>query len=328
MNLLALAQTVFGARVPILCYHQVRPESGMTPQQFGRQLDLLLALGLRTMRLDALLESLASGKRPSDPSVVLTFDDATVDNWIHAVPELVKRNMTAAFFTITDFIAPGVPRVRADEATAPPTTENFGQVMARAVRGDCSGFMNQDELRFVERDLRMEVYAHSAAHQACFVSTRQVGLLGQAMHWSHPLLCPPNSPPGTPVHDVGSAYANNGFGPSWQGRPLDLHGPEHRARFCLEDFSRAKRSLEQLLGHSCPFLCLPWGQYDDITLTAAAKAGYQAVLTLDRTTSHDSRSGILTFGRMAVKDGKSTAWFLRKLLLHSLGTWPHGGPRA
>ena len=59
-----------------------------------------------------------------------------------------------------------------------------------------------------------------------------------------------------------------------------------------------------------------------------AKAGYLAVLTLDRTTSHDSRSGILTFGRMAVKDGKSTAWFLRKLLLHSLGTWPHGGPRA
>lgn len=328
MRLLTLAQTLCGARVPVLCYHQVRPARGMTPQRLGAQLDLLLSLGLRTMRLDELLGVLANGTPPAEPRMVLTFDDATVDNWIHAVPELLKRDMTAVFFAVTDFLVPGPARPRADQSATLPTTEEFGQVMARAVRGDCSGFMNHEELRALVHDLHMEVYAHSAAHQACFLDARATGFLADAMHWSHPLLCPPGSTPDTPVHAVGSAYAHAGFGLDWQGQPLDLHTTAHRARFCLDDFSSAKSCLERVLERPCPVLCLPWGQHDTVTLQAAANAGYQAVLTLGRGTGLDPRTQLLTIGRMAVKDNKSTPWFLRKLLPHLLGLGPHKRGRA
>jgi peptidoglycan/xylan/chitin deacetylase (PgdA/CDA1 family) len=105
---------------------------------------------------------------------------------------------------------------------------------------------------------------------------------------------------------VGSAYAHAGFGLDWSGRPLDLGTPAERLAFCLDDFSSSKARLETVLEQPCPFLCLPWGEYDDVTLEAARQAGYEGVLNLQA-----GRVGPGTdpmrIGRLAVKDRKSLA---------------------
>ncbi len=289
----------------------------MTPKKFGAHLDLMRKMGFETISLTRLHDVITGKARLTAPAIVITFDDCTLDNWIHAVPELLRRDMCGVFFAITDFVLPGRLRPRADQTSLPQPVSDFSEIMRRALTGDCAGFMNQTEIRVLTHDLGMEVYPHSAAHQACFTTTIRSGVLADNTHWSHRALLDPNAPAHTPVHPVGSAYAHAGFGLDWRGQPLELSPAEQRAAFCLDDFATARTCLEGIIGQACPFLCLPWGQYDDVTLDAAKLAGYSSVLTLDRTPAGPGTDP-RRIGRLAVKDGKSLAWLALKTLCLAL----------
>lgn len=314
-TVLSLAQSLLGASIPVLCYHQVRPDSGMTPEKFGSHLDLIHKMGFETISLARLYDVITGKEKLTFPAIVITFDDCTLDNWAYAVPELLSRNMTGVFFAITDFLRPGQARPRADQG-GQMHIPRFDDIMGKALQGNCEWFMNHGELRALVHDLGMEVYSHSAAHQACFTSTKPNGTLADAKHWSHKALCGPGATDDTPVYPTGSAYAHAGFGLDWNGNPLRIAEREERTALCLEDFSRAKRELETILGRPCPFICLPWGQFDETTLAAGVQAGYQAALTLERTFVGPG-SPALRIGRIAVKDAKSPAWIRNKLLLHA-----------
>jgi len=314
MSILSLTQTLLGTSIPVLCYHQVRPDSGMTPEKFGRHLDLIKKLGFQTISLATLFRIIQGQMPQASPCVVITFDDCTLDNWVYAVPELLRRSMHGVFFAITDFIQPGPTRLQAGQTTAPLPVPAFGDIMQQAVAGNCDGFMNEAEIHAAVHDLGMEVYSHSAAHQACFTRAEQTGTLGENRHWSHDALCGQDARADAAVHPVGSSYAHAGFGLDWNRRPLALKTDQERLAFCLKDFSAAKARMEDLLGQSCPFLCLPWGEYDDITLAAARKAGYQGVLNLE---AGYVGPGVdpLRIGRLAVKDRKTPSWLGLKTLL-------------
>jgi len=292
----------------------VRPDSGMTPQKFGRQLDLIKKLGFQTISQANLHRIIHGQTLQTGPSVVITFDDCTLDNWVYAVPELLRRNMHGVFFAITDLIQPGQTRLRADQTMNPSTVPAFGDIMQQALSGNCDGFMNEAEIRAVVHDLGMEVYSHSATHQACFTRAEQAGTLGENRHWSHAALCGKDANASTAVHPVGSSYAHAGFGLDWNGRPLALKTDQERLAFCLQDFSTAKAQLENLLDRSCPFLCLPWGGYDNITLAAAKEADYQGVLNLEAGYVGPGADP-MRIGRLAVKDRKSMPWLGLKTLL-------------
>lgn len=314
-TLLSLTQSLLGTSIPVLCYHQVRPESGMTPEKFGSHLDLIRNIGFETISLTRLHAVITRQEKLTIPAIVITFDDCTLDNWVYAVPELLRRNMTGVFFAITDFLRPGQARPRADQGRL-ARIPRFDEIMDQALQGNCDWFMNHEEIRALAHDLGMEVYSHSAAHQACFISDKPNGTLGDAKHWSHKTLSGPDAGPDSPVYPMGSAYAHAGFGLDWNGSPLRIAEKEERLLLCLEDFSRAKKELETILDRPCPFLCLPWGQFDNTTLAASAQAGYQAALTLERTFVGPG-SPARRIGRIAVKDAKTLAWLRNKLFLHS-----------
>lgn len=315
-TLLSLTQAIFGASIPVLCYHQVRPDSGMTPEKFGSHLDLIRAMGFKTISLAKLHRIVTGAEKNATPSIVITFDDCTLDNWIYAVPELLRRDMQGVFFAITNFLRPGPARPRADQGSR-TCIPRFDEIMRQALQGNAEWFMNHTEVRHLVHNLGMEVYSHSAAHQACFTSSKPVGTLGDARHWSHQFLCEPNAAAHTPVYAVGSAYAYAGFGLDWTGHPLTLNSTDQRIAFCAQDFSNSKAKLEQILDQACPFLCLPWGHYDDITLKAASQTNYKMVLTLERT-SVQRQSAPLQIGRLAVKDNKSKKWLAMKALTRSI----------
>lgn len=314
-TILSLTQSLLGASIPVLCYHQVRPESGMTPEKFGRHLDLIRKMGFETISLARLHDVVTGKDELGFPAVVVTFDDCTLDNWVYAVPELLRRNMTGVFFAITDFLRPGKARPRADQGSR-PHIPRFDEIMGQALQGHCEWFMNHDEIRALVHDLGMEVYSHSAAHQACFTSDKPDGTLGDGKHWSHKALCGPDATADTPVYPTGSAYAHAGFGLDWTGKPLRITEQGERLALCLDDFGRAKKEVETILDRPCPFLCLPWGQFDDTTLAAGAQAGYRAALTLERTFVGPG-SPAERIGRIAVKDAKNQAWLRNKLFLHA-----------
>jgi peptidoglycan/xylan/chitin deacetylase (PgdA/CDA1 family) len=310
---LSLTQTLLGASIPVLCYHQVRPDSGMRPEKYGSHLDLIRKMGFETINLARLHDVITVKDKHTFPAIVITLNDCTLDNWVYAVPELFRQDMQGVFFAITNFLRHSRPRPRADQSGNIPIPR-FDEIMNQTLQGNCECFMNHRELRALVHDLGMEVYSHSAAHQACFTAKKPIGTLGEAKHWSHKSLCGPNAKHDTPVYPAGSAYAHAGFGLDWNGRPLRIRDRKERLSLCEEGFRRAKNELETALDRPCPFICPPWGQFGTTTLAASVRAGYQPTLTLERTVVSPGSPRI---GRITVKDAKNPTWLRNKLILHA-----------
>lgn len=314
MSILSFTQALCRPSIPVLCYHQVRPGSGMSPEKFGTHLDIIRKIGFDTISLLDLYEIIREKKSITSPSIVLTFDDCTLDNWIYAIPELQKRNMKGVFFAITDDIMDGSARKRSDQTASPLEIPPTPHIMSRALQGDKFFFMNRSEIFATVHELNMEVYSHTATHQACYLNMTPTGQLSDQAHWSHHALSGYDAPPSTPTFPIGSAYAHNGWGKSWTGEKLQINSPDLRKKFCIKDFSQSKKTLEEILDKPCPFLCLPWGQGDNITLEAAQEAGFLGVLNL-RYNAVCGKTDPFSIGRLSVSNRRKKIWLLTKLLL-------------
>jgi peptidoglycan/xylan/chitin deacetylase (PgdA/CDA1 family) len=78
-----------------------------------------------------------------------------------------------------------------------------------------------------------------------------------------------------------------------EGRP-DLgrwESQEDREHRTVEEIVRAREALEGRLGGTRDELCLPWGEYDEVTLSCARRAGVRRVYTLDRGSNPAGRVG-------------------------------------
>lgn len=97
--------------VVVLAYHSVSCDSrlrlgrfGLSPQRFGRQLDLLRAFGVRFLTPQQFLAVL-DGSSPSPPrGVLVTFDDCYEDLATNAVPQLIRRGIPAVAFAVSDHV--------------------------------------------------------------------------------------------------------------------------------------------------------------------------------------------------------------------------------
>ena len=95
--------------VPILMYHHVVPADevgvlapfAVSRELFTQQMDWLIASGFRTVSLEHLFNSVDGPRSlPVGKPVVITFDDCPVSLLAHALPELIRRGMTATFFAV------------------------------------------------------------------------------------------------------------------------------------------------------------------------------------------------------------------------------------
>lgn len=99
------------ARVPVLCWHQIRPLVGsdgaqarpyiVGPRYFAAQLDAIARAGYHPVSADALVAHVARGARLPPKPVLLTFDDASAGQVSRALPLLRARRFTATFFVMT-----------------------------------------------------------------------------------------------------------------------------------------------------------------------------------------------------------------------------------
>ena len=98
--------------LPILMYHHVSPAPGLvtvSPQTFRDQIGGLVQRGYRSVGCADLAAFLAGQPLP-DRSVMLTFDDGYLDNFVHAHPVLKEFGFTAVLFLITGRLGDGPPR--------------------------------------------------------------------------------------------------------------------------------------------------------------------------------------------------------------------------
>ena len=110
-----------GARsVPVLMYHHVSTSPGMitvTPANFAAQMAYLASAGYRTLGARQLAGFLA-GEPVPPKSLVLTFDDGYLDNWVHAHPVLQRHGFTAVCFLVSGWPGEGAPRANASDVAA------------------------------------------------------------------------------------------------------------------------------------------------------------------------------------------------------------------
>jgi peptidoglycan/xylan/chitin deacetylase (PgdA/CDA1 family) len=100
-----------GKEVPILCYHQLRDWTAkdskgakdyiMPMAEFKEEMKALHDSGYTTILPDELMEFLQNGKPLPAKPVMLTFDDATDEHYLVALPELDKYGFKAVFFVMT-----------------------------------------------------------------------------------------------------------------------------------------------------------------------------------------------------------------------------------
>jgi len=100
------------ARVPVLCWHQLRDwhpgDAGYArrllicpPAVFRAQLDALSAAGYSTITADQYLAHLTTGAGLPPRPVLLSFDDSQPSQINEGLPQLARRSMTATFFVMT-----------------------------------------------------------------------------------------------------------------------------------------------------------------------------------------------------------------------------------
>ena len=118
-RLMADAQTIIDRKqVPILCYHQVRDWKSTDSKRardyivpvaaFRAQMKILADSGYQTILPDQLYNYLAYGDPLPEKPVMLTFDDADLDQYTVAYPEMKKYGFKGVFFIMT--VALGKPR--------------------------------------------------------------------------------------------------------------------------------------------------------------------------------------------------------------------------
>ena len=272
--------------VPILCYRNISPVCGITPEEFRAHLEWLAAHGWHSIPLDQAIDYVKGGAAPPKLSYALTFDDCYLDNWVHAAPILRDYGVKAAFGCVTAFLHDG-PR-RPDAATPDADLRELPvarDAWERAIeRNDPTAFMNRTELRALVEEQGHGLFGHTHTHQACFRSDKPIGAMqGESLQPGvHGIYLEIRD--GQPMYPSGSAYAHNGFWPASSDlleNKLVARTTSERIEFCLNEFTLCRERLEELLGRPSRAMSWPWGEYDSVAVEAALLAGYEAALSMD-----------------------------------------------
>lgn len=127
------------AAVPVLMYHHVSPRPGlvtMAPQVFEAQMAWLARHGWHALSAAEFAAHLA-GAGIARRSVLITFDDGYLDNWVHAFPILRRHGLRALIFAVTGALGDGPARPHAGQPGAPDCPDHKAcKAAAAAGRAD------------------------------------------------------------------------------------------------------------------------------------------------------------------------------------------------
>jgi len=160
--------------IPVLMYHHVNPRSGdmitVTPADFEAHLRSIQEGGYRTLSLEELLAFMEGSLKIRERALLITLDDAYLDNYIYAFPLLEKYNVRALVFAPTAWLD-GASKAPIDEKgirnfKANPPAHN--QSKALVAEGKFSKvIMNWDMAREMQGSGLIEFGSHTVTHAEC-----------------------------------------------------------------------------------------------------------------------------------------------------------------
>lgn len=152
--------------VPVLMYHHVSPQQGFincSPANFEDQLRWLKSKGYTSLTADQFAGHL-NGKSVPRRSVLITFDDGYLDNWVYASPLLQKYGFNAVLFIVTSWIGNGSVRNNMN-STNLPFTPDHSQCMQLIQTGEYDKFMLRwSEIHQMQEQGVFEFHSHTHTH--------------------------------------------------------------------------------------------------------------------------------------------------------------------
>jgi peptidoglycan/xylan/chitin deacetylase (PgdA/CDA1 family) len=150
-------------------YHHVSTSPGMitvTPAHFADQMAYLARAGYRTLGAQELSAFLA-GERVPAKSLVITFDDGYLDNWVHAHPVLERHGFKALCFLVSSWPGEGEPRPNASNADAAHLprllSHRDGELAIEAGRAD-ETILRWSEIEAMRSAGTFEFHSHTHSH--------------------------------------------------------------------------------------------------------------------------------------------------------------------
>ena len=164
--------------IPVLMYHHVSPNPGLvtvSPETFHAQMAWLAKHNYRSIGTDDLAAFL-NGKPLPEKSVMITFDDGYLDNYLYAHPVLQAFGLKAVLFIITGWLGEGELRhpthhhsrkVGAGETVpSPPPTPSHRVCMDKIAAGQADEVMLRwSEVAEMRAAGSFEFHSHTHTHQ-------------------------------------------------------------------------------------------------------------------------------------------------------------------
>jgi peptidoglycan/xylan/chitin deacetylase (PgdA/CDA1 family) len=154
--------------LPVLMYHHVTPNDGLVtvaPATFRRQMAWLANHGYRSIGCRD-LERFLAGEPLPDKSVLITFDDGYLDNYVYAHPVLQEFGLHGVIFLITGQIgAESQPRRYAGMAGDLPVCPNHRDAKALIDAGRTDEVMLRwSEVEAMQAAGTFEFHSHTHSH--------------------------------------------------------------------------------------------------------------------------------------------------------------------
>lgn len=154
--------------IPVLMYHHVTPKGGFiacSVSNFESQMKALVKSGYSTLSAEQFAGFLRGDKVP-EKSVVLTFDDGYLNNFVYAHPILQKYGLQALMFLITEHIHHGPIRpVMGSGHVLPdcPIHQDCKQLIEDGLADDV--MVRWDEVREMEGCGTFSFHSHTHTHK-------------------------------------------------------------------------------------------------------------------------------------------------------------------
>lgn len=298
--------------IPIFLYHQVHPESNVTPELFESHLAWIQKKGYQTMTLSEWIEEGAAKK-----TVLITLDDGYYDNYKYVFPLLKKYGIKATIFLNTLYIAEKREKETEIQKNGLANQEAIAKYLACG-SAESSQYMSWEEIREMYESGLVDFQAHSHKHMAVFSEIQLQGFFtGKEIDCTDTYLYG-EIKEGYPIFKKRGEYSMPGFtiqkeffpkfedffhkylktlkdekkrieeGQKFIEQNLKYFhqvSAEEFEKRVLTDFEENQKQIEKHLKNEVKCFCWPWGHRSKETLKTLKKIGVEAFVTTKKGTN-------------------------------------------
>ena len=308
--------------IPCLLFHHVAPNNRVSPAEFEQLLVSLREEGYNSLHFSELPKE--SSPKNLSKSIILTFDDGFLDNYINAFPLLKKYDYKATVFIIA----------------------------SKSLTQKLPGYLTPPQMLEMKRSGLIDIQSHSYTHSYCYISDKIIAFnspsfydivyspdedrrLGIPIYERHSSLVSPCYRDDISVRNTLASYVAEHGGQAFfadNTHSVDvLIGLAQNCKKTGNSTARREspaeyenrvsheldlsRKLIEFSVQPCTVIAWPWGQYNAGLLSLAQRSGYNISVTADRGTNYYGDINPLQIKRIEADEYGIEKMFLGRLSL-------------